>query len=155
MKWQAAGISLNATMKRSLSFQEIVAAYKPRLLEMRRVGAAFPDDRSVEASASFKAQVSSVEAAVMDTYAGAARGAREADSLCDAADIWKRMAGFCHDALEVLAQLKDKYPECGTGALYDLVLDYKLASDKRYQGTLEEIECLKTPLPRGLLPGLK
>jgi hypothetical protein len=65
------------------------------------------------------------------------------------------MGLFCRTALASLGNLKTKYPDFGTPALYDMVLDYKLACDKRYRGALEELECQKTDFPKGLLPEMK
>ena len=62
------------------------------------------------------------------------------------------MSFFCQSALAILTSLKHKYPDCGTPALYDMVLDYKLACDKRYRGAMEELACQKTEFPKGLLP---
>jgi hypothetical protein len=84
----------------------------------------------------------------------AAAMARKADELNEVAEIWREMSAFCQPALEILAVLKDKYPGCGTPELYDAVLDYKLAADKRYKGVQEEIACQKVDPPKGLFPEL-
>ena len=64
------------------------------------------------------------------------------------------MSRFCQPAIQALADLRNKYPKCGAPELYDLVLDFKLAADKRHKGTLEELECQKTEFPEGIFPGL-
>jgi len=142
-------------MKSCLSFEEVLAVGEPRLAEMQHVGDIFADGESAEACAAFTQQVRNVEAAVLHSYAIAATVARKADSLEEVAEVWKQMSAFCHSALAILARLKDKYPRCGTTELYDRALDYKLACDKRYQGALEEKQCLTIALPRGLLPELR
>lgn len=142
-------------MKSCLSFEEVLAVGEPRLAEMQQVGDTFADGESAEACAAFTQQVRNLEAAVLHSYAIAATVARKADSLEEVAEVWKKMSLFCHSALEILAKLKGKYPHCGTAELYDRVLDYKLACDKRYQGALEEKQCLTIALPRGLLPEMR
>ena len=89
---------------------------------------------------------------VVQTYALSAAMARKTEDLPEVADIWGKMSGLCDSVLQRLAGLKDKYPDCGAAELYDLVLDYKLAADKRCQGTLQEVTCQKTDFPKGLLP---
>jgi hypothetical protein len=84
----------------------------------------------------------------------AATLARKAEDLSEVAEVWNKMSSFCQSALETLAELKHKYPDCGTTELHDLILDYKLAAEKRYKGVMEEATCQKTQLPKGLLPEL-
>jgi len=141
-------------MKPCLSFGDVVEAGKPRLTELQRVGNLYSDARSAEASAAFTREVNLVEATVVQTYGMAATSARKTDTLRDVAEIWKAMSQFCQNALEVLSTLKDKYPSCGTPQLYDRVLDYKLAADKRYRGAIEEATCQTRDFPKGLLPEL-
>ncbi len=66
--------------------------------------------------------------------------------------IWRQMSGLCSHTLQALTGLKEKYPYCGRPALYDLALDYKLASDKRYREVMEEMACQKMEFPKGLFP---
>ena len=96
-----------------------------------------------------------VEGVLVQSYGIAAAMARKADDLSDVAEIWNAMSLFCRSALTSLGALKNKYPYCGTPALYDRVLDYKLACDKRYRGAMEEVECQKKEFPKGLLPEMK
>ena len=154
MQCRAHPATVSAKMKSCLSFEEVLAIGEPRLAEMQHVGDTFADGESTEACTAFTQQVRNVEAAVVHSYAIAATVARKADSLEEVAEVWKKMSLFCHSALAILAKLKGKYPRCGTAELYDRVLDYKLACDKRYQGALEEKHCLTTALPTGLLPAM-
>jgi hypothetical protein len=85
----------------------------------------------------------------------AATLAKKAEALNEVGEIWNAMGMFCRSTLASLAKLKDKYPDCGAPELYDVVLDYKLACDKRYRGALEELACQKTEFPKGLLPEMK
>jgi hypothetical protein len=48
--------------------------------------------------------------------------------------------------------LRDIYPGCGTPELYDLALDYMREADKRYYQNLQDSECAKTQIPKGLFP---
>jgi hypothetical protein len=94
----------------------------------------------------FSRHVDNVESAIRHTYQVTAYLAvRSVDPIC-AAKMWMEMSAFCDDALRVLKSLKDVYAHCGTPAVYDLALDYKLASDKRYAQNTEDAECLKTPI---------
>lgn len=141
-------------MKPCLSFGDVLAVGQPRIAEMERVGDMYPNGESAEACAAFTHQVGLVEGTVVQTYGIAAMLARRADDLEEAAEIWKTMSQFCQRALTVLSRLKDKYPYCGTPQLHDVVLDYKLAADKRHRGVTEEAECQKMDFPKGLLPEL-
>jgi len=141
-------------MKTCLDFGEILEIGRPQIDELHRVGEAFPDADSEEACGQFTIQVRRLEGIVLTNYRVAAALARKGDDLREVASLWASMSQFCQAALQVLAQLKDRYPGCGTPELYDLVLDYKLAADKRYKGVAQELECLTTDLPKGLLPEL-
>jgi len=141
-------------MKACLTFNDILQIGQPQIDEIQRVGNSFPSADIQGACAAFARQVRLLEGVVVNNYMVAAALARKADELKDVAEVWSRMSQFCQSALQVLAQLKDKYPSCGTPELYDLALDYKLAADKRYQGVAEELACQKMDFPKGLLPEL-
>ena len=141
-------------MKPCLSFDELIEAGRPPLKELQRVGDSFFDPTSEEARTVFSRQVLLVEAMLRQTYGHAARLARKADNFDDAAEVWRRMASLCDLAIQLLLGLKDKYPRCGTGELYDLALDYRNACETRLKRTLEDKACLATEFPKGLLPEL-
>ena len=139
-------------MKPSLDFVELIEAGRPPLAEMQRVANAFGDSGTEEARAAFSRQVVFVEATVRQTYGQAARLARKAETLDDAAEVWKRMDAFCDSALQMLSGLRDRYPGSGTAALYDLALDYRNACELRQRRTLEDKACLAMEFPKGLFP---
>jgi hypothetical protein len=141
-------------MAASLTFNDLVGIGLPQIEELRRVGESFASAQEPGACDAFQKQVRLVEGSVRQTYAAAATLARRAESLEEAAEIWGAMSRFCQPAIQALSDLKNKYPRCGAPELYDLVLDFKLAADKRHKGTLEEIECLKTEFPEGIFPEL-
>ena len=141
-------------MKACLSFSEILEVSQPPISEMERIGNHYPAADAPGACEAFTRQVRLVEGVVVHTYGMAAAMAKRAGDLDEVAEIWRKMSGFCQPALAILANLKDKYPYCGTPELYDAVLDYKLAADKRYKGVQEEIACQKTEPPKGLFPEL-
>jgi hypothetical protein len=141
-------------MKTCLNFSDILSVSQPQITEMERIGNLYPDASAPGACAAFTRQVRLVEGIVVQTYGVAAALAKKTEDLNEVADVWNKMSRFCHSALQILADLKHKYPYCGTSELYDLVLDYKLAADKRYTGTLEEATCQKTEFPKGLFPKL-
>jgi hypothetical protein len=122
---------------------------------MQRIGDAYASSDVPGACLAFTRQVRIVEGIVVQTYGVAAALARKADELSEVAEIWSRMSFFCRSAMVVLASLKNKYPYCGTPELYDMVLDYKLACEKRYRGAMEEAACQKTEFPKGLLPEMR
>jgi hypothetical protein len=141
-------------MKTCFSFGDILEVSRPQILEMERVGNSFPDPATEEACNAFTRQVRLVEGGVRHTYGMAAAMVRKADDLNEVADVWRAMMAFCQVALETVAGLKDRFPYCGTAELYDTLLDYKLAADKRFRGVQEEIACQKVELPKGLFPEL-
>lgn len=139
-------------MKACLSFGDILEVSRPQIAEMERIGNLYPDSEAPGACEAFTRQVRLVEGIVVQTYGVAAAMSRKADDLNEAAEVWRKMSSFCQSALEILATLKHKYPYCGTPGLYDAVLDYKLAADKRYKGVQEEMACQKMEFPKGLFP---
>ena len=139
-------------MKTCLSFQDILAGSRPQIAEMQQVGNSFPDASTPGAGAACARQVGLVQGVVVHTYGVAAALAKKAEDLEEASDVWNQMSRFCHAALQILADLKNKYPQCGAPELYDLILDYKLAADKRYKNTLEEIACQKMEFPAASFP---
>lgn len=141
-------------MKACLDFDDILEVGRPEIEEMQRIGDAYPNAEVPGACEAFTRQVRNVESVVLHTYRVAAALARKADDLREVAEIWSRMSAFCQTALRGLSNLKHKYPFCGTPALCDLVLDYKLACDKRFKNASEEMACQKSQFPKGLLPEL-
>lgn len=142
-------------MKACLDFNDILAVGEPEIEQMQRIGDAYANADEPGACEAFTRQVRKVESVLVHTYGVAAALAKKADDLSEAADVWSRMSFFCQTALRSLSSLKQKYPYCGTPALYDMVLDYKLACDKRFRNTSEELACQKIQFPKGLLPELK
>jgi len=142
-------------MKACLDFNDILAIGRPEIEQMQRIGDSYASPDVPGACEAFTRQVRIVEGIVVHTYGVAATLAKKGDELGEVAEVWSRMSFFCQSALHVLIRLKDKYPYCGTPALYDLVLDYKLACDKRFKNASEELACQKTQFPKGLLPELK
>jgi hypothetical protein len=142
-------------MKACLSFGDILGVGRPQVDEMQRIGDAFASAEVPGACEAFARQVSIVEGVLVQSYGIAAAMARKADDLNEVGEIWSAMSGFCQLALSSLATLKYKYPYCGTPALYDKALDYKLACDKRYRGAMEELACQKAEFPKGLLPQMR
>jgi hypothetical protein len=142
-------------MSACLSFSDILEVGRPQISEMERIGSMYPSAETPGACEAFTRQVRLVEGTVIQTYGVAAALARKADSLAEVVEIWGKMSCFCQSALQVLASLRHKYPYCGTPRLYDAILDYKLAADKRYKGVQEEMACQTTEIPRGLFPELR
>ena len=142
-------------MKACLSFNDILEVGKPQIQAMQSIGDAYPTADAPGARVAFTRQVRIVEGTVVQTYGAAATLARKAEDLTDIAEIWSEMSLFCRSALTILSGLKHKYPDCGTNELYDMVLDYKLACDKRYKGVMEEVACQNASFPKGLLPEMK
>jgi len=142
-------------MRACLDFNDILAVGQPKIDELQRIGDAYANAQVPGAGEAFARQIRIVEGVVIHTYGVAATLARKADDLSEVAEVWSRMSLFCQSALHGLSSLKYKYPDCGTPALYDLVLDYKLAGDKRFKNASEELACQKNPFPKGLLPELK
>ena len=141
-------------MSACLDFNDILEVGRPQIEEMQRIGNSYASADVPGACDAFTRQVRFVEGVIVYSYGVAVALARKSDDLKEGAGIWSKMSQFCLQALEVLRELKHKYPYCGTPQLYDVVLDYKLAADKRYQGVSEEITCQKTEFPKGLLPDL-
>jgi len=139
-------------MSTCLSFDEILELRSPQVAELQRVGGLYVGQDTPEACRVFTKQVKLVEGAVTSAYADAAQITRKTECPEEISKIWSAMNDYCDKALQVISGLKDKYPFCGTPELYSLLLDYKLACDKRCRNILEEIECLKTPPPKGLFP---
>lgn len=137
-----------------LNFEDLIQIGEPQLDHLKQVGDAYPDSSAPGACVAFAKQVRQLEGFITQAYAVAVSIAKKTDDLKEVANVWERMGMFCTSSLHTLAQLKNKYPYCGTSELYDLTLDYKLACNKRYTSVIEEIECQKQDLPTGLFPAL-
>ena len=135
-----------------LSFDDILQLGTPQLARLQQVGDSFGDVDSPGACEAFTKQVRLLEGFITQTYGVAVSVSKRADDLAEVAAVWEHMGTYCRDALHTLTRLKDKYSYCGTPALYDLVLDYKLACEKRYRSVMEEMECQNQKLPAGLFP---
>jgi hypothetical protein len=135
-----------------LSFEDIVALAKPQVTHLQEVGDSFPHSEAPGACEAFTKQVRLLESFLTQTYAVAASITRKSDDVIEVSQVLGHMSLFCTSVLHALSGLKDKYPYCGTPQLHDLALDYKLACEKRYHNALEELECQKITLPKGLFP---
>ncbi len=135
-----------------LSFDDILRMGTPQLERLQQVGDSFADVDSPGACEAFTKQVRLLEGFITHTYSVAVSVSKRADELSEVADVWEHMAAFCTRALRTLTGLKDKFPNGGTPALFDLTLDYKLACEKRYRSVMQEIECQNQTLPTGLFP---
>jgi hypothetical protein len=82
----------------------------------------------------------------------AALTARRSETLEQEAEVWKEMSALGDSLIVTLKSLKEKFPGCGTRELYDVALDYKLASEKRHSLTVEAIKCETIRMPEGLFP---
>lgn len=142
-------------MKACLSFNDFLDVGRPQIQAMQSIGDAFPTAEAAGACVAFTRQVRIVEGIVIQTYGVAASMAKKTEDLTEIAEIWNGMSQFCRSAMTILSGLKHKYPYCGTNELYDMVLDYKLACEKRFKGVMEELSCQSTSFPEGLLPELK
>ena len=142
-------------MKACLNFNDILEVGQPQVQEMQRIGDAYASADVPGACVAFTRQVRIVEGIVVQTYGVAAALARKSENLDEVSEIWSQMSFFCRSALTSLSSLRHKYPYCGTPELYDMVLDYKLACDKRYRGVMEELACQSTDFPKGLLPEMR
>ena len=139
-------------MATCLKFEDLIQIGEPTLSQLETVGNAYSDYNAPGACEAFAKQVRLLEGTITQNYRVAVSIAKRTADLEEVASVWKQMGDFCSQILRILSGLKVKYPYCGTPELYDLTLDYKLASDKRYRDALEEIECQKQNLPMGLFP---
>ncbi len=119
--------------------------------EMEKLGESL-DPQQPGACEKFGAQVAGVHAALVHTYRIVSFVGVRTENPKIAAQYWKRMGEFCDLALSALKTLKEKFPYCGTPAVYDLALDYKLASDERYNQNILDSECLNLEIPTDLFP---
>lgn len=122
------------------------------MASLQEIGRSFPDADAPGACEAFSKQVRTLESFLIQTYAVAASIAGKSDDLTEISGVWNRMSQFCTLALHALSELKGKYPYCGTPHVHDLALDYKIACEKRYHNTLEELECQRITPPAGLFP---
>lgn len=119
--------------------------------EMEKIGKAL-DPQHHDSCQKFGIHVAGVQAALVHTYRIVSYVAVREQSPTQAAAHWKKMSEFCDLTLNALKSLKEKFPYCGTPAVYDLALDYKIASEERCTENLRDSECLKLTIPPGLFP---
>lgn len=141
-------------MPACLSFDEIVSLGRPQISRLVAVGDSFRTADDPGACEAFSAEVRAVEAFVRHTYALATQLARRTDSLEEISGIWREVSQLCDTALTALRELRQRFAYCGTPELYDLVLDYKLAADDRFNRVKEEIAWQSMELPKDLFPAL-
>lgn len=119
--------------------------------ELEKLGESL-DPQRPDSCDKFGEHVAGVQAALVHTYRIVSYVAVRTDDPKLAAQHWKQMGEFCDLALNALKTLKEKFPYCGTFAVYDLALDYKLAADERYNQNIRDSECLNLAIPPGLFP---
>lgn len=121
------------------------------LSEMEKVGHSL-NPQMPDSCGQFRGHVKKVEAALIYTYGLVSFIAVHRKDPFDAANLWKQMSAFCEAALTTLREMKDRFPYCGTPEVYDMALDYKIASDEKYQQNLRDSECLSLPIPGRFFP---
>ncbi len=139
-------------MATCLTFKDLVEIGRPQVDQLIRAGDVFSSADAPGACEAFARQVRVVEGAITQTYAMAVSVTRKSEKIDEITEIWRQMGDFCTIALSALSQLKTKNPYCGASELHNLVLDYKLACERRRNDALEELECRKTELPKGVFP---
>lgn len=86
------------------------------------------------------ASIRSVEAMIVHMYQLTSALALKESSPANAAKWWKEYLNLCDLALEKLCAWKKSFPQCGSGELYDLVLDYRAEADSRYFDNTQDAE---------------
>ncbi|MDB6041022.1 MAG: hypothetical protein JWM99_4863 [Verrucomicrobiales bacterium] len=119
--------------------------------EMEKVGNSLSPENPT-ACDEFRVHLKKVEAALIHTYSLVAYLALYQKNPIDAAELWKFMSKFSDLTINTLKTIKGKFPYCGAPELYDLALDYKLASDDRHQQNTRDAECLTLTIPPNLFP---
>jgi hypothetical protein len=136
----------------SSCLDQIVETNEAQVEALRRHAATHPDTTQETACMAFRRQVSLVEGAITNSFALVTSIAKKTDDLAEIAKMWQAMSRACEHAINLVSELKDSYPFCGTRELYNLLLDYKIACDERYHGVSDEILCQTMPTPTGLFP---
>jgi hypothetical protein len=139
-------------MQPCLDFNGIVAIFSPQIQKLEEVGNSFATGQEFGACEAFSKQVRDIEGTIITLYKLAASIAKATKTLKDEAGVWASMEAFCNNAMQCLAPLKVKYPQCWTPQVYDLSLDYVNACRRRYNNIQEEISCAATPPPEGMFP---
>jgi len=145
--WDTTNENENDAM--AITLELLDSVNRCQITEMERVGNKL-DPQAYGSCQLFADHVRNVQAAVIHTYQIIAFASVHEPNPETAAGLWKKMSKFCEFALISLQTLKEKYPHCGTPDLYDLALDYKGESDKRYYQNLQDAECARRPPPKGL-----
>lgn len=138
---------MNATESAQCISLEDLAEMTNEELERVKKAAADPSDGT-----GFYIAVRTLQSLVTTCYQCAARMARRTTDLRKLCEIWKGVSEVCDTVLRDMKSLKHTRPDCGTGQMYDLVLDYKKAAFDRYQSNLEALQWEKTEIPAWLFP---
>ncbi len=136
----------------SLSFEEILQVHRERLHDAGREAAPLSHLPVSDLTPTGTKFLATVEATVVTAYRLAVAQARKADSPEEAQAVWQGFSRLCVTALQFLELFDGPQPQMPCVALRDLVQKYQLAAEQRRQRLEEEMACLKTPLPEGLLP---
>ena len=135
-------------MNQCITLRDFAELTKEEVKSLERSAQSFrPNDCQ-----SFYKEVRSLESSVMQSYKVAVLLAKRTTDPNELSDIWKTASDICDSVLNLMKQLKDSKPECGTSQLYDLALDYKIAAFKRYENSLEDIQWKDQETPAGLFP---
>jgi len=134
-----------------LTIDDVARLSREPIEGLRRTAAEL-DPGDADSSRIFAKEVARVETALKQTYKAAALMARRTDTLEEEAEVWRRMQEFAGAVVDVLKQLTEVFPNCGTPELYNLALDYRLAADKRLANISESLQCQNLPTPEGLFP---
>jgi hypothetical protein len=133
----------------SIKLEDLDAVNRSQISEMSKAGRTLHPGRS-DSVIQFAKLVKNMEAAIRHTYQLTAHAAIREPDPSKAANLWQEMEELCKSALSEIKALKEVYPQSGTPDLYNLTLDYLLAAQQRRAQNVEDVECLKTPVPKGL-----
>ena len=141
-------------MNCSHTVEHALEVFRPEVEKFKELGTQFQSDDEDGACEAFGNQVVKVESVIEYAYQIVVLATKQCDSAEGVFDLWDRYLEFVEKLTNILSNLLERFPECGTAELHDHALDYYQSARKRRDLAKKEIECQKTTIPKGLFPSL-
>jgi hypothetical protein len=136
----------------SQNAEQMIAWYfQPTADELQRLGAYYPDGNTDEACQAFTQEVNVHNTTVRLAYRNVVMCVKATTDLDEIAKTWTVLISCIDRSLDIVSELKKRFPYCGTPELHNNLLDYRAAAKKRRDYAKEEQEALAQDFPEKLI----
>ncbi len=123
--------------------------FVPVSSELERLGSIYPNGDSEEACVAFTEEVALHKATVKLAYRHIVTCLKGSSDLDEMIRCWNILIRFIDQSLDIVRDLRERFPYCGTPDLYNELLEYRTAATQRRDEAQEERECVGE-VPGGL-----